>query len=287
MDKISELYEMINSIYYQMFLLELNDEFDDEQYGVLMDFLKEKISEEDELVKEYIGDDKELYMSIMNSGNDFTKWNLVRLSAYVKLNEMFDEDFNEKEKLERRIFDSCRDSVLMVYLSLLQEYIDSGEDYSENLLNCKYLGAFANHSIEKILIENNFYVGREVDIYLDCVLDVLPSAKISKKEISEVVQASYVSMLFKDIEKLLKLSDIDYNDVDGVAISISSQCMIRACLSLMSECDYESLSALLNMHFHRLINDDNGKSLEILDRLLQGREENKKRVRRISFKLRG
>ena len=56
MDKINEIYDMINSIYFQMFQLELNDELDDEQFDILVDFLKEKISEEEDAVKEYIDD---------------------------------------------------------------------------------------------------------------------------------------------------------------------------------------------------------------------------------------
>lgn len=284
MDKINEIYDMINSIYFQMFQLELNDELDDEQFDILVDFLKEKISEEEDAVKEYIDDDKELYDKLKKLSVKEKNGNIVRLSSYVNLHELFCDDISDKDKIRARIFNACRDSILLVFLSFLQEAIDSSAVYKENLLNCKYLGAFANHALERLLLENNFYVKKDVDVYVDCMLDLLT---IDKKESASVVQATYVSILFAEVERLLQVSDSDYENIDGRSISICSQCMIRACLSLMDDLDYYAFNSLLYDNLYRLINKNNGESMELLNNLLNNREENKKRVRRVSFKDKG
>ena len=106
MDELMSLYDMINSIYYELFQLELYNKFGCEEYDSLSVFLMEKLDYEKELGSNLFMNDKELYYKIKDKRIYRMNGNEIRLSSFAHECGLYDDDISNNQKAEQRIFAS-------------------------------------------------------------------------------------------------------------------------------------------------------------------------------------
>lgn len=292
--KLNMLYYEINNIYMEMYNFEVSSKKDDLFFLELVNLLKDKREKEKELFNEfdkvYEGDYIDLCESLSNSVSPFNKRMVDYLNVRNTINiSIYEEDEEEvvsdKLKLVRyaKLCDVCSKNILLIYLSFLQEYIDSKMyDYlRDKLLSFKYHNSFINHDIENYLIDFNFNIGmvNYVDLYL-----VADSLGLEKDVCDDIILDCYLNNILLVIEQLLSFNDKDLDDIDKMSIFVNNQCMFRASLSLLSERDYDRIKDIIFNKIKELSNENNRINVDIINSILFERKKDKSRVRKISMR---
>lgn len=283
MKKILMLYYEINSIYLELYNLELNGNMNSDAFRDLVSLLKEKILEEKELFDKIKGEYDYSKLDVGNLDSPYSK----RFADYASYD--YDTDVDDSEMRDRveisyysQIYKASSQNLFLVYLSYLQELVEM-ENYSfirDKLLNYKYFNAFLFHDVESVLIDNNFNVNKINYVNIDFMASLFRN---KVKNVDSIILDCYYDTIMTTIEQLLSIKDIEYGNNDKLTISLNNQCMLRAALGLISERDYESVSKYIYDYVSELTRDDNSMSLNIVNSILNERSKNKERIRRISM----
>jgi len=299
MDVIKEiimLYYEINNIYLELYKLELNDNKDNAFFLQLVNILKEKIEEEKKLFDRLFKEQEDVFEYLLkladDDGNEMPF--SMRLFDYIRfynhMNNEIDEFDDEEQILDAKetmsyakLYDACSKNIFLVYLSFLQEYINSFcfNDIRQGLLNYKYRNSFINHAIEVSLLDFNFDISRINYINLYFLADTL---ELDKNECYKVIQECCWDTITTTISGILSIGDKEYEDIKRKTVSMNNQCMLRAVLSLLSEREYETVRENINGIVKKLSNDDNRLGILIVDSIFGIRSRDKVRVRKISMR---
>lgn len=289
-DKIINLYYEINNIYLDLYKLELSGMKKDDSFIRLVQLLKRKILEEKRLFSK-IDDDTcmEIFDVLSKNSDDALS---MRICDYIVYNvssldfKEYCDDSSDEELLSklRELYIICNNNVFLVYLSMIQEYLNSDIDSGlrDLLLNLKYYNSFTKHDIEGILVECNFGVAKENYVNLYLIADSLGLGfELSK----EVIMDNLLTIINVVCMQLLNINDSDYISIDKLAISINEKCMLRACLALLNEFDYERIKRLILSNIKDNSNDNNTVSRQIIDNILCNRKKDKGRVKKLSMRI--
>ena len=298
-DKILELYKEIDVIYKTIILLEYENKFSDDRYLSCVNLLKEKISLEKELFNQFLNNDREGYEWIVKLLEEkmieLEDYVLSRLYDYMSI-QISNNPKSENDSLEEqmqiesinrvdRLYREFSKNLYLVYLSFMGDYINSlaFESVRKLLLSFKYFGALTNHDMEEVLINHNFNVGKVNYIDLNFMATRL---RIDKKLTDEVSYIVYYDAVRTSVIDLLSFNDNEYSELYKKTNCISSGCMLRAGLLLLSE-NIEQYKNVID-DIYKLINEledfYNGLSVEIIKSIIECIDIDKKRVKKISLK---
>lgn len=284
LNKIRVLYCEIKLLYIQLCELENSSKKEESLYISLVDLLKNKINEENNLIKElinyYNNDIYKVYRLVDTS--DIRKRLLDSINMYECING--DNTLDKDEMLEQmrldRLHISCYRGMNLIYYSFLQEYIDLGmcSDIKESLLKIKYDNSFNNHDMESELVNNNFNIPRVNYIILNLVVDTL------RIENNEILLDCFAERILTSLVDILNIKDIDYSDNKKKVLSINNQCILRAGLVMLKDNDYMELVDEMNDIINRYSSSDNSISISIVNSILGNRIKDRERVRRLSLR---
>lgn len=286
LEQIYILYCRINNIYLKLYFLELSGKRDSVSYLELVWILRGQIDEEkvlfDKLQEEY----SDIYSYLCNLGGNFMPLG-ARLCDYLRNYRYFNIDSDGDSLLSDNInytkmYGICFKNMILLYLSFLQEIINSVafESVKEKLLNIKYNNSFIYRDVEEILVDFNFDVLRTNYVNLNVFADTLD---LENNMGNNIILNCCLNVIKMNIEQLLNISDMDYNNDNKVCLSLNNQCLLRAALSLISERDYYEMEKQIYDEINRCSNNSNKVSADIVNSILEGRKKDKCRVRRISM----
>ena len=279
MEDILMLYYEINNVYLELYKMELSEDKNNVMFIELINLLIEKIDEERELFRELSKDinDKQ-YDALCRLAevvdNPFTK----RIVDYMRF--YFDMDDSDYAKL----YIACTRKVYLVYLSFLQECIDDRDmvDLRKGILSYKYYNSFICHDVEYSNIVNKFSIER--DNYIDLYMKVR-MLKLDKNEVDKIINECLLDTVSVSIKNIMSISDKDYDDSKKEIISINSQCMLKAGLSMFSEKEYNLIMDKLYSMINELSNDNNDISMDVVNKIINDRIKNKSRIKKLSFNI--
>lgn len=193
----------------------------------------------------------------------------------------------EKEiiKEERKCLDVINqfdvDIINSCFLFIQESINNKQHKYYENeLIKSKYGFSFVNKIIENQLINNNFNVTENLYLGSKFFSDML---KIETESYNSMKEEYVKSVLVKQIDKLLKLEDLDYNNKNKAISSILKSFYIRACLLLLENetIDY------INDSFNDYIKNhewNNNISKQIIINCFKNINQDKNKVKILSLK---
>lgn len=285
LEKLLNLMEEINNIYMSLYKLECLGDRENSYFFRLVNELKNKLVEEENLFNIFVNSSD--YLIIKEFLSDENSPVFKRIKNYISKYENKMKDYNkddDKMMCEvRKLYNSCTKNIFLVYLSYLQEYIDTTNDkvMREKLLSLKYYDAFIRLDIGELLINNDFYIAKTnyVDLYL--IVDML----CMKKEISyDMIDDANLEAIKEMIIQLFSITDDKYKDYDMVVASKNIEFMLRACLSLIGANNFEYMKDDIFLLMDELSNDNNGIAFDIIDRVLETRVSDKSRIMMLSLR---
>lgn len=284
MEEILMLYYEINNIYLELYKMELNDN-KDSFFLELIGLLKEKIEEEKELFRDLVNEYGDGCYNLCKLDEELDTPFAKRIADYMKFSIDIDDENNElvNEKINyAKLYSLCGRNIYLIYLSFLQESIDlvNNSSLRDKLLNYKYFNSFINHDIENNLIFNNFDIGKINYINLSLIGMTL---KLDKDVVDKIIYECLEDTVVTTIIQLLSISDIEYCDDNRRCVSINNQCMLRAGLSIFDENNYRDINNKIYDLINKLSNDTNKVSRDIILSIIDNRNMDKSRIRKISF----
>ena len=286
--QIMQLYYEINNIYLELYKLDLDGCRDSDDFQNLINILKEKLNEEERLF-ELLYDSNE-YNNVCDYLEKEDNPMFARLLDYIKQYETLNNPIYEDDDDETiadiqmqiktgKMYSACNKNVFLVYLSFLEECIDNNEHLRKQLLGFKYYNSFICHDVETVLINNEFSVGIEnyVDLYF-----VARGLDIPFKLRDEIIIDTCLNTIISMIKTILSISDEERDLEDKMALSLNAECMLRACLSLLSERDYKKIIKIVLSQIDELANDENVLGVNIINSYIDNRKKDKCRVKKMS-----
>ena len=277
MEDILMLYYEINNIYLELYRMELFNDKNSNMFLELINLLCEKINEEKESFSKLSDNiNGKEYESLCRLDevvdNPFTK----RIVDYMRF--YFDMDDSDYAKL----YVACTRNVYLVYLSFLQECIDDMDmiDLRKGILSYKYYNSFICHDVEYSNIINKFSIER--DNYIDLYM-IVRMLKLDNNEVDKIINECLFDTVTESIKKIMSISDKEYNDDRKKVISINTQCMLKAGVSMFSEKEYKLVNDKINLMINNLCNGNNHIAFNIVNMIINDRIKNKSRVKKISF----
>lgn len=295
--KILELYKEIDVIYKTMIVLEYENKFSDDVYLSCINSLKEKVVLEKELFSQFLVNDRDDYEWVVKLLEEkmleLEDYVLSRLYDYMSIqignNPKIDNDSLEEqmqiESINRvdRLYREFSKNLYLIYLSFIGDYIDSSAFFSvkKALLSFKYFGTLTNHDMEEVLIYHNFRVGKSNYIDLNFMATRL---RIDKKLTEEISYIVYYDAVRTSVIDLLSFEDSEYEDVYKKTNCISSGCMLRAGLLLLSD-NIDRYKNVLD-EVYKIIDElgdfNNCLSVDIVKSIIGCIDIDKKRVKKLS-----
>ena len=283
-----ELYTKINNIYLELYSLELDGEKDSVLFLGLINELKKMLVMEESLFKtlynsseycdtcEYVSlEDNPMFMRLRDYINTYENTNF---EIYP---DDDDETVNEMKLLDKvgKMYSACNKSIFLVYLSFLEECICANDYLKERLLNLKYYNSFTKHDMESILVSNNFSIDEVnyVDLYLRARL-----LNIDIRLRDEIILDSCFTTIIGMVDVLLSINDNDRDNDDKMALSLNAECLLRGCLSLLSDRDYKKIKNKIFDRIKEFSNDKNMISVNLVNIYIDNRMKDKVRVRKLS-----
>ena len=268
----------IYMIYLELFGLDVRGNKGNSRYMSLIKTLKEKINEEKELY-ELLAQDRESYdMLLYYVKRKPTQMLYLRMYSYMIFND--DNAIEDEDNRFRSIYSACNIDLFLVYLSFLQDRIDdeSLSSVKDGLIYMKYYNSFINLDLEESLIENKFEackVNYANSYFVSNIL--LMDKNITEEEILDY----YRDAIAVALVGLLNIVDLEYDNEDRMVDVISSECMLRASLSMLSNGQYEVLKEGIYKVIDDLSTGENSKSVSIVNSIIDGRVKDKSRAKRI------
>ena len=288
--KIVLLYQEINNIYMELYGLEYAGKKGEAEFIELVVLLNQLVMKERELFAELYGELDGVSYMVIDDGSSFSRRMIDYINFYEAQNIPIYEDDCEEEIIDKvydmkyaKLYQVCSKNVFLVYLSFLQECIDSETYISirDKFLSYKYYNAFINHDVEECLIERDFEIERVNFISLYFIAE---SLGIDVKMCDNIILDCFKDTIEITVNQILAINDTDYNDDDKKAISINNQSMLRAALSLMNRKDYEENKEWLFKMINGLVTTNNNVSLNIINSIVDGIVYDRGRVRKISWR---
>ena len=280
------LMEEINNVYLTLYKLECLGDRENSYFFNKVNELKKMLVIEEDLFNKLVSTSE--YSSIKDAVMESKGPVFSRIKDYISRYEHYNEEIyvDEEKKFKsniKKLYDACSRNIFLVYLSYLQEYIDTTNNVlmREKLLSLKYYDAFVRLEIGKILINNDFNISKSnyVDLYL--VADMLRM----KEDISyEMIADAHATALKEMIRELFSITDDKYNDYDVVVASKNIEFMIRACLSLINDDYFDYMQDEMLLLIDELSNDNNTKAFDIIDMVLESRNKDKSRIMKLSLR---
>lgn len=291
-NEILRLYYEINSIYLELYKLELNGKKDSIEFIELVNFLREKIEKEKKLFDLFYNNlDENLSCSILDDEEPFAKRINDYMNFYDALNIPISEEDDEDTIVEKtydiqyaKLYKSCSRNIFLIYLSFLQEYIDM-DDFSylrSKMLSFKYYNSFINHDVESCLVDLNFEVAEVNYVNLYIIAETLG---IDIDICDNLILDCFKDSIEITVNQILSINDSDYGNDNVRAMSINNQSMLRAALSLMSKSEYAKNKDWMFELINSLTNDNNTIGLNIINSIISGMDKDKSRVKKISLRL--
>lgn len=286
--KLLKVMEDINTIYLSLFSFEKFNDRENGYFFELVNDLKVFLIKEENIFNDLVDKLGLSYVKEVLVDEKGPISNRIKscISRYEDKNTKDTDEFNDDEKMVcdvRMLYKTCTRNIFLVYLSYLQEYIDTTEDkvMREKLLNLKYYDAFIKLEIGEILINNDFYIGKTnyVDLYL--VADLL---RMKNNITYEMIADAHWSALKEMITQLFSIDDDKYSDYNIVVASKNVEFMIRACLSIINDKEFDYIQDEIFLLIDELSTDDNEMAFNIMDRVLEERNRDKCRVMKISLR---
>lgn len=286
MDDLMNLMDEINEIYLKLFRLELLGEINSSYFISLVGDLKKLMVHEETSFKKFIkSSEYEIVKEwLLNNNSNIAK----RFREYVSLYECFDgmseiEEVNKSTSEISKLYRACSRNIFLVYLSFVQEYIDTVKDNElrEKMLSLKYYNAFKNLDIGNLLIEYSFSVPRVnyIDLYLTAEF-----IKMDDADSFDTILDANLSVITEMMKQLFEIDDIQYQDDNVLVAAKNIEFMIMACFALLSESDYEFIKDRIFDIMNENSNSNNSKASDIIDNILDSRAIYKGRVRKISLR---
>lgn len=141
--------------------------------------------------------------------------------------------------------------ILSGYLVFLQEYINNSyyKAFENEFIFNKYNTSFINKIIENDIINDNFNIQNTFYINSRLIADLTET----DLELYEYLKNDYgLDECAKQIAKLIKMSDKEYNDKKNIITSLLRECYIRSTFLLLND---ESILDI-NSDFHDFIESD-------------------------------
>lgn len=286
MNDIMMLYYEINNIYLEMFKLELSNNKNSVSFLEMINLLGEKRIEEERMFKSFFNnlsnEDYDKYESLDEViDNPLIK----RFSDYIRFNNELNININD-DNVDRvnyaKIYIACTRNIFLIYLSFLQELIDDDKyiSFRKKLISYKYYNSFICHDVEYSNILNNFNVDK--NNYLDLYF-VGRMLKIDYKEVDKIIFECLEDTIMTSISTIMSFNDDDYNEPDKYVVSLNSQCMLRAGISIISESEYYNIVSNIDSLIEELYNDNKNISLDNINLIINDRKKSKGRIIKISF----
>ncbi|MBQ9072130.1 MAG: hypothetical protein IJY25_03125 [Bacilli bacterium] len=317
-NRLLETAKAVEKLYNKLYILEINGQKETDEYKKQMEFLNISIDLENRLYKKYnFSIEKQSILikylvnfkyhknyidneaCIINQDyanihvrrvinkltNELSKTKAGIKEIYFEEVELMENDMKESinnirvlKELQRDIFSS--------YLLFLQEYIlnEQYKCYKNEFIKSKYNLSFVYEKIEKIMLNNNFDINKELYLGSKLVSDIL---KIDL-QVYNYMKDDYSSSFLKDIVfEFIEFKDLDYNDKNKSVSAMLRMCYIRSCLLMVSEqkitdinCElqeYINSEEYLNKHINDTI------SQNLIKICFDSIEKDRTKVKRLSF----
>ena len=318
----------IDKVYTKLYTLEIEDKKNTEEYTKQLEYLSIFIEEEEKLYNKpnttstrllswakFLFEHKRLNSfdvkeNLMNQNYDnkilsrvintilskITKnyYNLINLSnkELINIMTMFGMNITKKlsnDDISKRIIikNNIENDIYLSFLSLLQEQIETPNQklFKYKLITAKYNTIFINRNIESHLLTNNFTINTNTYISSDIVSDLL---QIDKQLNTLSKNILGVTIANQEIYELLEISDIDYNDITKVTISILRQCMLNASLLFISDDMIEEIKNIINEFIqdieYETIHPNNTISNILINNCFNNIKRNKEKMKMLSLK---
>ena len=147
-------------------------------------------------------------------------------------------------------------------LFMLKNYIDEPvySNLKEALILTKYQIAFLSPRMEKALINDNFNLPHDLYFNSKFISDCF---KQDEKFYQSLRDNYGINTCFKQISKLVEISDLDYNNPTMLSHVILLQCFLRASFLFMDEDSIEDT----NSSFHNFIKDSQYLDRHAIDKI--------------------
>ena len=279
-DNLLNIMDDINEIYIKMFKLESLRETDGNYFKTLISDLKTLLSLEQEEFEKFVNSYEYLVVKDWISKDGSTV--AARLREYVSLSDGKNDKDDIGAKKIKKLYETCLQDVFLIYLSFVQEYIDTMDDVAsrEKMISLKYYNCFKNLDMQNLLIQYNFCVPKENYVSSYLVADFV---KVEDVDNSEILLDAKFSVLMDLIQQLFKVRDVQYNDPNVSVAAKNIEFMIMACFSMINEDDYECIRDNIFDTINSCSNTENDKASDIMDVILDSRNSYKSRVRKISL----
>jgi len=284
MDMIINISIDIWNIFRELELLELQGKKNENDFRELIDKLNKFILLEKKLIEDMVKKynyNYDLVMDLILNNSDIDDNVKKRLHDCIIMYK-FDKGIRDKtyEYKLNKLYSSCFKNMYLLYFSNLQEFIDNEIDYNRKigLLDLKYYDSYFNCDMESILILYNFNV--PAVSYVD--IDIAGQIANLSNGMDDVI-AIYLDIILGFVFDILDIKDRDYCDNNGLVCLIKNQCMFRACLSLISEEHYMMISDEIKKIINSKMNDENKNSVMLVNSIINMRNKDRERVRRLSL----
>jgi hypothetical protein len=200
----------------------------------------------------------------------------------------FDDEEIRKQKYMSmnacKIFNITTKNIYKVYVSFLQTMIDKlvVKDLKDKLLRIKYYNCIVNRDMGQILLKMNF--NKIDDLYVDLNLRV-DMMNVDEPFSECAILDSYSTLINSSIEQLLSKEDIDYSqDVSLHAMALNYECMIKSCMAIMSEVEYQLFRQSFFDKIKCLMTCKNEGLVEDIADIANNRVSYREKVRKLSIK---
>ena len=289
-EKIINITKHIDTLYTELYQLEINNKKDTVEYKEILDNLNSFIKLEEKTYKSinitsFICEEFTIYI-LMNylDPSFFSKYYRKDIETimnqdysnriYIRiLNQMHNNitNLNNKSNIDNQISQIYNRDLLALYLFFLEEIknIEPLSMFKESFINQKYNISFINKAIESEMFYNNFIIP---DTYYS-IIHLFKDKNIETDK--------YKEMIKRQIDEIMKLSNMDYNNDISTISSIFRQCLIRSILLTMNDEDINDIESYFNKTAQDSINN---RSKDFIDNCFKSISSDKSKINVLSFK---
>lgn len=252
----------IERLYKKLCNLELEDKKDTEEYTKLLNYLSIVIEAEDKIYKESNLTIERIlsWLKFLKQTKDQSNPIIIRINSYLfesivkKYNQLINLPEREllniltmsgiklttknasKEQICKCIMikETIQKDISHTFISFLQESINNPTQkiFKEQLTVSKYEAIFLNKDIESFALKHNLNLPNNPYIISNFMKDLL---ELESNIYNNIKYLLCSKIVLNEIYNLLETSDSDYTDIQQAGTSVIRQCMIKSCLSLMSD----------------------------------------------------
>lgn len=297
--KIVNITSQIYDLYLELYQMEINGKESSSGYFSSIHQLKGKICEEKSLYSVFNKDRKD-YSELFAYAECFGEDIFLRVYSQVLASKHISpmDDFEIGNYQEQSVRDyqlKCfRDAdIFLMQFFFMQTYIESAEICSlrDELIHVKYYSSFINPVLGMSLVDMNFQIPSTLYTSFNFLTDLL---QIDCTESSKYLLEGCLEAAVEAMARLFRIRDMDYktmsdNPSDSWMISkrvevVISECMLRAAICLMDDCQYGMIYHSLEATINSQVKPFNQMSIDSIRSILATRKEDRTHIRTISMK---